>query len=184
MALLDAVPAAVAADGLPDVSLDTICRFAGIDVRVARRHLRNRTRPLVAAGFEQAHDGLLAEYHAGFASTATWHAGIEAALTGVLTRLAAQPAVAHLCFVAVLRDRRLLEVREHSRERLVRFLAREHGRRSASGERLPPLQFELLVGGIFRAVTAFAQEGRLQEPTGDLLDELLWTAQVFGTVAV
>jgi hypothetical protein len=181
--LLEAVPAAVAADGLPDVSLEAICRFAGIDARVARKHLRDRTRPLVVAGFEHAHESLLADYQAGFTRAETWHAGIEAALTGVLTRLAAQPALAHLCFVAVLHDRQLLQVRECRRERFVLFLARQHDRRAAAGEMLPPLQFELLAGGIFRAVAAFVQEGRLGEPTGRLVDEVLQAVHVFDVAA-
>jgi hypothetical protein len=176
-ALRDAVPAAVAAQGLPDLSLEVISRFASIDPGVARDHLPVGAWHLVVAAFEQAADGLLAEYEAGFAGAESWSDGIEAALTRVVTRLVERPTVANLCFVAVLHAD--LELRERRRRHFVGFLTGEYHRRQASGETLPPLQFELVSGGIFRTVAAFVQQRRLQEPISDLVEELVQGVRVF-----
>lgn len=83
-----------------------------------------------------------------------WQAGFERARWAMLERLAANPAEARLCFVETLRgDRELRRRREVTRRRVVDFLTQEHKRRQPE-EGLPDMQFEMLIGAGFQAISS------------------------------
>jgi hypothetical protein len=76
----------------------------------------------------------------------------------MLTRLAADPALARFCFVEAPRgDRGLRRLRVAQRRRLIGCLA---SRQAGSGATVSPVQIELLVGGMFHEISTTTAAGR------------------------
>jgi hypothetical protein len=171
---------AVLMTGSADVTLADLAAAAGVPSSVAEGHCPEGAGAVVAVAYRRASDELFAEYAASFRLADSWPEKLVAALERMLRRLADEPAVAHLCFVApTMGDERLREIREGFRERYVELLAAEQDRHlDDEDDLLPDLQLELMVGAVFRTIGLLVAEGRAPELPA-LLEDVAFSAQVF-----
>jgi hypothetical protein len=171
---------AVLMTGGAEVSLADLAAAAGIPAATADGHCSEGAAAVVAAAYRRAAGELYGEYAASFRLADTWPEKLGAALERLLRRLAEEPAVAHLCFVApaVAGDEQLLEIREAFRARYVRLLATEQDRHADDVELLPELQLEMMVSVVFRSIGDLVADGRAPELPA-LLEDVAGAAQVF-----
>ncbi|WP_272477916.1 hypothetical protein [Baekduia alba] len=152
---------------------------AGIPAPAAEGHCPEGAAAVVADAYRRASGELYGEYAASFRLADTWSEKLGAALQRLLRRLAEEPAIAHLCFVApVGGDEQLREIREAFRARYVRLLSTEQDRHADDVELLPELQLEMMVSIVFRTIGELVAEGRAPELPA-LLEEIAGAAQVF-----
>ncbi|MCW2983794.1 MAG: hypothetical protein JWR63_1364 [Conexibacter sp.] len=171
---------AVLMTGGADVTIADLAAAAGVPASVAAGHCPEGAASVVADAYRRAAGELFGEYAASFRLADSWPEKLGAALQRMLRRLAEEPAVAHLCFVAPAGgDEQLRDIREAFRARYVELLATEQGRHLDDDEELlPELQLELMVGAVFRTIGALVAEGRAPElPT--MLEDVTFSAQVF-----
>jgi hypothetical protein len=166
-----AAPAVLMA-GSAEVTLADLAAAAGVPASAADGHCPEGAAAVVAGAYRRASDELFSEYAASFLLADSW--------SDMLRRLADEPAVAHLCFVApTTGDERLRELREALRARYVALLAAEQDAQLDDEEELlPELQLELMVGAIFRTIGLLVAEGRAPELPA-LLGDVAFSAQVF-----
>jgi hypothetical protein len=177
--LRDAAAAAVLMTGGRRVSMDDLAAAAGLPASRAEGHCREGASRVVADAYRRAAGELFGEYAASLRLADSWPEKLTASLQRLLRRLADEPAVAHLCFVAPAAsgDGELRDIREAFRRRYVRLLEDEL-RRDATEPALPSLQLELMVGAVFRTISGLVDEGRAPElPL--LLEDVAGAAQVF-----
>jgi hypothetical protein len=176
-----AAPAALMAGGA-DVTMAHLAAAAGVPPSMAAGHCPEGAATVVADAYRRASGELFGEYAASFRLADSWPEKLGAALERLLRRLAAEPAVAHLCFVAPNGgDERLREIREAFRGRYVELLSSEQGLYSDDDDeedQLPELQLELMVGAVFRTIGALVAEGRAPELPA-MLEDVAFSAQVF-----
>jgi hypothetical protein len=176
--LRDAAAAATLMAGGGAVTLADLAAAAGVPATRAIGHCPEGATRVVADAYRRAATELYGEYEASFRLAGSWPENLSASLQRLLRRLAQEPAIAHLCFVAPTSGHEeLREIREGFRERYVALLEREH-RSRADGEPLPSLQLELMVGAVFRAIAGLVGEGRAPE-LPSLLEDVTGAAQVF-----
>jgi hypothetical protein len=134
----------------------------------------------VADAYRRASGELFAEYAASFRLADSWPEKLGAALERMLRRLAQEPAVAHLCFVAPIGGgHELREIREAFRTRYVELLIGEQEWHADAAEGLlPALALELMVSAVFRVVGELVADGRATE-LPSLVQEVASTARVF-----
>ncbi|WP_445150384.1 hypothetical protein [Baekduia sp. Peel2402] len=134
----------------------------------------------MADAYRRAADELFVEYAASFRLAQSWPDKLSTGLERLLQRLAAEPAVAHLCFVAPMAgDEELCELREAFRARHVELLAVEQDRHLDDEEELlPELALEMMVGAVFRTITSLVAEGRAPELPA-LMEDVTFSAAVF-----
>lgn len=177
--LRGAAAPAVLMTGGADVTLADLAAAAGIPAAVAEGHCSEGAAAVVADAYRRAAGELYGEYAASFRLADTWPEKLGAALERLLRRLAEEPAVAHLCFVApVAGDESLREIREAFRARYVRLLATEQDRHADDVELLPELQLEMMVSVVFRTIGDLVADGRAPELPA-LLEDVAGAAQVF-----
>lgn len=170
---------AVLMTGGAEVTLADLAAAAGMPVATADGHCSEGAAAVVADAYRRASGELYGEYAASFRLADTWPEKLGAALERLLRRLAAEPAVAHLCFVAATAgDEQLREIREAFRARYVRLLATEQDRCADDVELLPELQLEMMVSVVFRSIGDLVAEGRAPELPA-LLEDVAGAAQVF-----
>jgi AcrR family transcriptional regulator len=174
-----AAPAVLRTGGAP-VTLADLAAAAGVPASTAAGHCPEGAAAVVADAYRRASGELFGEYAASFRLADSWPEKLGAALQRLLRRLADEPAVAHLCFVAPTSgDEQLREIREAFRARYVELLAHEQDlQRDEDEELLPELQLELMVSAIFRTIGALVAEGRAPELPA-LLEDVTFSAQVF-----
>jgi hypothetical protein len=174
-----AAPAVLMTGGAA-VTIADLAAAAGVPASMAAGHCPEGAAAVVADAYRRASGELFVEYAASFRLADSWPEKLGAALQRMLRRLADEPAVAHLCFVApVTGDEQLREIREAFRARYVELLATEQDRElDREDELLPALQLELMVGAIFRTIGALVAEGRAPELPA-LLEDVAFSAQVF-----
>jgi hypothetical protein len=176
--LRDAAAPAVLMVGGPDVTLADLAGAAGIPASTAEGHCPEGVATVVADAYRRASGRLFGEYADSFRMADTWPEKLGAALERLLRRLAQEPAMAHLCFVApVGGDGQLREIRELFRARYVRLLATEQGH-AGDVEPLPELQLEMMVSVVFRTIGELVADGRAPE-LPSLLEDVAGAAQVF-----
>jgi hypothetical protein len=177
--LRSAAAPAVLMTGGAEVTLADLAAAAGIPAAVADGHCAEGAAAVVADAYRRASGELYGEYAASFRLADTWPEKLGAALERLLRRLADEPAVAHLCFVApVAGDENLREIREAFRARYVRLLATEQDRHADDVELLPELQLEMMVSVVFRTIGELVADGRAPELPA-LLEDIAGAAQVF-----
>jgi hypothetical protein len=177
--LRSAAAPAVLMTGGAEVSLADLAAAAGIPAAAAEGHCSEGAAAVVADAYRRAAGELYGEYAASFRLADTWPEKLGAALERLLRRLAEEPAVAHLCFVApVAGDEQLREIREAFRVRYVRLLASEQDRHADDVELLPELQLEMMVSVVFRTIGDLVADGRAPELPA-LLEDVAGAAQVF-----
>lgn len=174
-----AAPAVLLA-GRQKVSLSHLAAAAGVSVSVAEGHCPEGASSAVADAYRRAADELFVEYAASFRLAQAWPDKLSTGLERLLQRLAAEPAVAHLCFVAPMAgDEELCEIREAFRARHVELLAVEQDRHlDDEEEALPDLALEMMVGAVFRTITSLVAEGRAPELPA-LMEDVAFSAAVF-----
>ena len=175
-----AAPAVLMTGGAA-VTIGDLAAAAGVPASTAAGHCPEGAAAVVADAYRRAAGELFVEYAASFRMADSWPEKLGAALQRLLRRLADEPAVAHLCFVAPAGgDEQLREIREAFRGRYVELLATEQDRGLDADEEelLPELQLELMVGAIFRTIGALVAEGRAPELPA-LLEDVTFSAQVF-----
>ena len=178
--LRGAAAPAVLMTGGAGVTLADLAAAAGVPPSAAEGHCPEGAGAVVADAYRRASNELFGEYAASFRLGGSWPEQLVAALERMLRRLADEPAVAHLCFVApTTGDERLREIREGFRARYVDLLAIEQGRHLGDEDDvLPELQLELMVGAVFRTIGLLVAEGRAPELPA-LLEDVAFSAQVF-----
>ena len=171
---------AVLMTGGAEVSLADLAAAAGIPAAAADGHCSEGAAAVVADAYRRAAGELYGEYAASFRLADTWSEKLGAALERLLTRLAGEPAIAHLCFVApaLAGDEQLREIREAFRARYVRLLSTEQDRHADDVELLPELQLEMMVSVVFRTIGDLVADGRAPELPA-LLEDIAGAAQVF-----
>jgi hypothetical protein len=174
-----AAPAVLMTGGAA-VTIADLAAAAGVPASVAVGHCPEGAASVVADAYRRAAGELFGEYAASFRLADSWPEKLGAALQRMLRRLAEEPAVAHLCFVAPIGgDEQLRDIREAFRARYVELLATEQGRHlDEDDERLPELQLELMVGAVFRTIGTLVAEGRAPELPA-MLEDVAFSAQVF-----
>jgi hypothetical protein len=178
--LRSAAAPAVLLAGTGKVSMSHLATAAGVPASAASGHCPEGAAAVVADAYRRSADVLFGEYAASFGLAQSWPDKLAGGLERMLRRLAAEPAVAHLCFVAPMAgDEELVEVREAFRARYVELLAIEQDRHLDDEEELlPELALEMMVGAVFRTIGSFVAEGRAPELPA-LLEDVAFSAAVF-----
>jgi hypothetical protein len=173
-----AAAAVLIVDGGP-VTMAALAMAAGVSLSETRGHCPEGAQQLVAEAYRRAAGELFDNYAAAFHRGRSWPEKLTVALERLLGRLAAEPALAHLCFVAPSSGHQeLQEIREAFRERYVRLLDDEQPWDDEIDAQLPSLQLELMIGAMFRAIADLVRDGRAPELPSHL-DEIAGAAQVF-----
>jgi hypothetical protein len=173
-----AAAAVLVADGR-EVALADLAAAAGVPASQAEGHCREGAARVVADAYRRAAGELFGEYAASFRLADSWPDKLATSLRRLLRRLAEEPAMAHLCFVApTCGDEELREIREAFRKRYIRLLEAEQARDPDPRPPLPGLQLELMVGAVFRTIADLVYEGRAPELPA-LLEDVAGAAQVF-----
>lgn len=174
-----AAPAVLMA-GDARVTMSDLAAAAGVPASTASGHCPEGAAAVVADAYRRASGELFGEYAASFRMADSWPEKLGSALQRMLRRLAEEPAVAHLCFVAPMAgDEELRDIREAFRSRYVDLLATEQDRHLDDEEQLlPELQLEMMVGAIFRTIASLVSEGRAPELPA-LLEDVAFSAAVF-----
>jgi AcrR family transcriptional regulator len=171
---------AVLMTGGAEVTMADLAAAAGIPASTIAGHCPEGAARVVADAYRRAAGELFGEYAASFRMADSWPEQLGTSLERLLRRLAAEPALAHLCFVApAAGGEELLEIRETFRTRYVELLAVEQDRSAEDeDELLPELALELMVSAVFRTIGTLVAEGRAPElPT--MLEDVRGAAQVF-----
>jgi AcrR family transcriptional regulator len=177
--LRGAAAAAVLMTGGAEVTMADLAAAAGVPASAVAGHCPEGAARIVADAYRRASGELFGEYAASFRLADSWPEKLGAGLKRMLRRLAQEPAVAHLCFVAPSGGEELREIRETFRTRYVELLVTEQ-RRHADDEELllPELALELMVSAVFRTIGELVAAGRAPELPA-LLQDVASTAQVF-----
>jgi AcrR family transcriptional regulator len=178
--LRGAAAAAVLMTGGAAVTMADLAAAAGVPASAVAGHCPEGAPRIVANAYRRASDDLFGEYAASFRLADSWPEKLGAGLERMLRRLAQEPAMAHLCFVAPIGGaEELREIRETLRTRYVELLSTEQGRHAGDEEELlPELALELMVGAVFRMIGELVADGRAPELPA-LLRDVASTAQVF-----
>jgi hypothetical protein len=178
--LRESAAAAVLMAAGREVTLADLAAAAGIAASQADGHCREGAPRVVADAYRRASSQLFGEYEASLRLAGSWPDKVATSLRRLLRRLADEPALAHLCFVApTCGDEELRDIREAFRTRYIRLLEEEHARHlDAAGPPLPNLQLELMVGAVFRTISGLVEDGRAPELPA-LLEDVTGAAQVF-----
>jgi AcrR family transcriptional regulator len=176
-----AAPAVLMTGGAA-VTLTELAAAAGVPASAVGGHCPEGAARIVAEAYRRAAGELFDEYAAPFRLADSWPEKLGAGLERMLRRLAQEPAVAHLCFVAPVGGgdelREIREIRESFRTRYVELLATEQERHADEEAHLPELALELMVSAVFRMVGELVAEGRAPELPA-LLADVTSTAWVF-----
>jgi hypothetical protein len=173
-----AAAAVLMADGR-EVALADLAAAAGVPASQAEGHCREGAARVVADAYRRAAGELFGEYAASLRLADSWPDKLTASLRRLLRRLAEEPAMAHLCFVAPTSgDEELRDIREAFRTRYIRLLEDEQARDPDPRPPLPRLQLELMVGAVFRTIADLVYDGRAPELPA-LLEDVAGAAQVF-----
>jgi AcrR family transcriptional regulator len=178
--LREAAAAAVLMTGSANVTMADLAAAAGVPASAVARHCPEGAARIVADAYRRASGELFGEYAASFRLADSWPEKLGAGLERMLRRLAQEPAVAHLCFVAPGGGgEELREIRETVRTRYVELLVCEQRRDTDDEERLlPELALELMVSAVFRTIGELVADGRAPELPA-LLQDVTSTARVF-----
>jgi AcrR family transcriptional regulator len=148
--------------GIEGLSQEALAERSGVSPVQAAQHYATAADCLYETYDEVSRD-LLREMVETFRESSDWQTGFELSRRRLLERLAANPAQARLCFVETLRgDRELRRRRDVRRRWIVEFIAKEYAR-SASGDGVPPIQIELLIGAECQAISTVVADGGASE---------------------
>jgi AcrR family transcriptional regulator len=174
-----AAAAAVLMTGGAELTMADLAAAAGVPASAVAGHCPEGAARIVADAYRRASGELFAEYAASFRLADSWPEKLGAGLERMLRRLAQEPAVAHLCFVAPSSDEELRKIRETFRTRYVELLVTEQSRHAGDEDQLlPELALELMVSAVFRTIGELVADGRAPELPA-LLQDVASTAQVF-----
>jgi AcrR family transcriptional regulator len=178
--LRGAAAAAILMTGGAEVTMADLAAAAGVPASSVAGHCPEGAARIVADAYHRASGELFSEYAASFRLADSWPEKLGAGLERMLRRLAQEPAVAHLCFVApVCGGEELRAIRELFRTRYVELLVTEQRRHVGDDERLlPELALELMVSAVFRMIGELVADGRAPE-LPSLLQDVARTARVF-----
>jgi AcrR family transcriptional regulator len=177
--LRGAAAAAVLTTGGAELTMADLAAAAGVPASAVAGHCPEGAARIVADAYRRASSELFAEYAASFRLADSWPEKLGAGLERMLRRLAHEPALAHLCFVAPTGGEELREIRETFRTKYVELLVIEQRRHLDDEERLlPELALELMVSAVFRTIGELVADGRAPE-LPSLLQHVASTAQVF-----
>jgi AcrR family transcriptional regulator len=149
-------------EGAEMLSLRRLGEQSGLPLTLVRAHYPEATACLYDA-YDRAFGELFSVFADAFGEDLSWEEGFQNAMRGLLTRLAANPAEARLCFVEAPRvDRELRHRCERRRQGIVEFLSGEYEHRRRR-ERLSDVHIELLVGASFHAIGEALSAGGPEE---------------------
>lgn len=171
----------VGEDGIDALTVERLASESGLIPERVVEHYRTATECLYDT-YEEVAASIYEDFAAAFAAVSGWRDALRRVSVTLLSRMAAHPAEARLCFAEILQgDYELLRRREASRRRLVQLFVTELGKRRDEPE-LFEMQLELLIGAGFQAIAAAVAEDRVAE-LESLASELESRAFVFEPVA-
>jgi AcrR family transcriptional regulator len=178
--LRGAAAPAVLMTGGAEVTMADLAAAAGVPASTVAGHCPEGAARIVADAYRRASGELFREYAASFRLADSWAEKLGAGLERMLRRLAQEPAVAYLCFVAPCGGaEELRTIRETFRTGCVELLVTEQRRHTDDEEQLlPELALELMVSAVFRTIGELVAEGRAAELPA-LLQDVTSTARVF-----
>ncbi len=152
--------------GLEGASVGTVCKHAGVSRRTFYEIFEDREACLLAA-FEEAVERIAKGVRSAYESERGWRARIRSALTVLLERLDADPALARLCVIETLKaGPEVSRARANVLATLV--CAVEQGRReSRQGSEPPPLAGQGVVGGALSVIHERLQDTSQPPGAGD-----------------
>ncbi|MGA9285286.1 MAG: TetR family transcriptional regulator [Solirubrobacteraceae bacterium] len=142
----------LAEQGLEGVSVDRVCKRAGVSRRTFYDLFTDRDACFLAA-FECAAERIAAVVVPLYTANGRWHVRLRSSLTALLELFDAEPAVARMCVVEALKaGPSVLEWRRSILEVLAEAI--DEGRREGRGAPPPPLTAEGVIGGALSVIHA------------------------------
>ncbi len=174
-----AAPAVLMTGGAA-VTMADLAAAAGVPASAVTGHCPEGAAQIVADAYRRTSAELFREYAVSFRLADSWPEKLGAGFERMLGRLAQEPAVAHLCFVAPSSgSEELRAIRETFRTRYVELLVAEQRRHVDDEEQLlPELALELMVSAVFRVIGELVADGRAPELPA-MLQDVTGTARVF-----
>ena len=166
--ILESVAEVVSETGYAGLTVRAVVERAGVSRRTFYEHFSNKEDVFLAV-YDVVVERLAGDVQLAYASGRTYPQQVAFGLETFLGRLAAYPALAHVCIVQVLAaGPQALARREHALQKFC-DLIRPAGERS---RRVPPLAVEVAVGGIYEIVGQHVSRGDADALPG-LCPELL-----------
>jgi AcrR family transcriptional regulator len=142
----------LAEQGLEGVSVDRVCKRAGVSRRTFYDSFTDRDACFLAA-FECAVERIAAVIVPLYTAEGRWHVRLRASLVALLELFDAEPAVARMCVVEALKaGPGVLEWRRSLLEVLAEAI--DEGRREGRGAQPPSLTAEGAIGGAMSVIHA------------------------------
>lgn len=152
-------------DGLPEATVGAVCQRAGVSRRTFYELFEDLDACLLAA-LESALVRLAEEVLPAYRPPGRWHERVRNALSVLLERFDADPALARMCVVETLRSGPAVqECRGHALWALAQAIDEGRGEAAAT---VPPLTAQGVVGGVLAVLHA-----HLIERSGIRLSDLL-----------
>lgn len=176
--LMSAVAEATTVNGYVAMTIEDICRAAGVSRRTFYEHFRNKEDVFLAA-YDTVAAQILTHVSVAYTTGDTATERVRSALRAFLDFLASEPAFADMCIVEVLAaGPRALERRASAMRGFSQLFVRAAEEELGDTCRRPPaLVAETIVGGVYEVVYARIQQGRTEE-LPELLPELLYSILV------
>ncbi len=173
--MLAAVIDVVSDVGYASMTVSDVISRAGVSRRTFYEHFVNKEDVFLAA-YDHVVEEVIAEVSAAYEQGDAWIDRVERAITAFVTRLAAQPSLAHVCVVEVLAaGPRALARRSAAMDRFRAFML--PGCEPLSTKlRTPEVAADALIGGIYEVIYAHVLRGetaRLPSLAPELVDSML-----------
>jgi AcrR family transcriptional regulator len=172
--MLAAVVDVVGHVGYSSMTVSDVISQAGVSRRTFYEHFTNKEDVFLAA-YDHVVDLLLTDVGLAYEQGETWIDRVRLGLEAFVTRLAQQPALAHVCIVEVLAaGPRALARRSSAMDRFRRFMTPGHDERSDAGT--PSVAADAVIGGIYEVIYSHVLRGdtaRLPAIAPDLLHSML-----------
>ena len=152
--IVESVIEVVSESGYMGLTVRGVIERAGVSRRTFYEHFSNKQDVFLAV-YDVVVERLASDVRLAYASGRTYPQQVAFGLETFLGRLAAFPALAHVCIVQVLAaGPDALARRAHALEPFCDLMRPEEGSR-----RVPPLAVEVAVGGIYEIVGAHVSRG-------------------------
>lgn len=173
--MLAAVVEVVSHVGYSSMTVSDVITQAGVSRRTFYEHFSNKEDVFLAA-YDHVVDLVLADVSAAYEQGETWIDRVRLGLEAFVSRLAQQPALAHVCVVEVLAaGPRALARRSSAMDRFRRFMTPGYDETPAAAG-APSVAADAVIGGIYEVIYSHVLRGdtaRLPALAPDLLHGML-----------
>ncbi len=173
--MLAAVIDVVSDVGYASMTVSDVISRAGVSRRTFYEHFVNKEDVFLAA-YDHVVEAVIAEVSAAYEQGGSWLERVHCAVSTFVTRLAAQPALAHVCVVEVLAaGPRALARRSAAMDRFRSFMLPGF-EQLTTHLRTPEVAADALIGGIYEVIYAHVLRGEtasLPSLAPELVDSML-----------